>query len=285
LCSGSGLAAPVWIELRRRFRIPRVLEFYAATEATFSLYNCEGKPGAIGRIPPFLAHRFPMALVKFDHDTGAPSRDPKGFCIRCATNEIGEAIGRIADDGTARFEGYTDVDASEKKVLRDVFVTGDAWLRTGDLMRRDAAGFFYFVDRIGDTFRWKGENVSTTEVAQAISAFPGVLDTAVYGVAVPGSEGRAGMAAIVVARDFELGAFRRHLGDRLPDYARPLFLRICGAIDLTGTLRPNKQRLAGEGYDPAATTDPIYFNDRSGAAFVKLDEALDRRLRRGDVRL
>ena len=288
LCCGSGLGREVWIELQRRFGIPRVLEFYAATEGTFSLYNCEGRPGAIGRIPPFLAHRFPVALVKFDLDTGEPSRDPNGFCIRCSTNEVGEAIGRISADrarpGTW-FEGYTDADASQKKVLRDVFVKGDAWLRTGDLMRRDASGFFYFIDRIGDTFRWKGENVSTTEVAEAISAFSGVLDAAVYGVAVPGSEGRAGMAAIVVTEDFELGAFRGHLVERLPDYARPLFLRIREAIETTGTLRPKKQGLIGEGYDPAGTTDPIYFNDRTRAAFIKLDETLYQRLQSGDARL
>jgi fatty-acyl-CoA synthase len=288
LCCGSGLRTEVWTELQRRFRIPRVLEFYAATEGTFSLYNCDGKPGAIGRIPPFLAHRFPVELVKFDHDSGEPSRDPNGFCIRCSTDEVGEAIGRISGDrarlGT-RFEGYTDAEASEKKVLRDAFASGDAWLRTGDLMRRDASGFFYFVDRIGDTFRWKGENVSTTEVAEAISACPGVSDAAVYGVAVPGSEGRAGMAAIVVNQSFELGAFRRHLVERLPEYARPLFLRVCDAIEATGTLRPKKQCLVGQGYDPAGTTDPIYFNDRARAAFVELDEALYQQLRRGDARL
>jgi fatty-acyl-CoA synthase len=288
LCCGSGLRREVWIELQRRFRIPLVLEFYAATDGTFSLYNCEGKPGAVGRIPPFLAHRFPVSLVKFDLDTGEPRRDPNGFCIRCSTNEVGEAIGRISVDGAetgTRFEGYTDADASQKKVLRDVFVTGDAWLRTGDLMRRDASGYFYFVDRIGDTFRWKGENVSTTEVAAAISEFCGVLDATVYGVAVPGREGRAGMAAIVVTKDFELGAFHRHLVERLPDYARPLFLRICRAIETTGTLRPKKQHLFGQGYNPAGTIDPIYFNDRTRAAFVPLDETLYRGLQSGDARL
>jgi fatty-acyl-CoA synthase len=118
LCCGAGLRTEVWIELQRRFRIPRVLEFYAATEGTFSLYNCEGKPGAIGRIPPFLAHRFPLALVKVDHDSGEPLRDPSGFCVRCLTNEVGEAIGSISDDrvrASTRFEGYTDAAASKKR--------------------------------------------------------------------------------------------------------------------------------------------------------------------------
>src|SRR5262249_13789600 len=153
------------------FGIPRVLEYYAATEGNFSLYNCEGKPGAVGRIPPYLAHRFPVALIRLDSAAGEPLRDRNGFCIRAAADEVGEAIGRISDDGArpgGRFEGYTDRAASQKKVLCDVFEAGDAWLRTGDLMRRDRGGYFYFVDRIGDTFRWKGENVSTTEVAEAI---------------------------------------------------------------------------------------------------------------------
>jgi fatty-acyl-CoA synthase len=287
LCCGNGLREEVWIELQRRFRIPRVLEFYAATEGNFSLYNCEGKPGAIGRIPPFLAHRFPMALVRLDLDSGEPLRDRNGFCIRSAVNEVGEAVARIDAKGAAsgrRFEGYTDAAASAKKVLRDVFAIGDAWFRSGDLMRKDARGFCYFVDRLGDTFRWKGENVSTTEVAGVISAYSGVVEAAVYGVGVPGTEGRAGMAAIVVEEGFELAALRRHLVERLPDYARPLFLRICGAIETTGTLKPNKQGLVGEGYDPAGAADPIYFDDRFREAFVRLDDVLYQRLRNGDMR-
>ena len=160
---------------RGRFHIPRILEFYAATEANFSLYNCEERPGAIGRIPSFLAHRFPMALVKFDLETGSRYATMRVFATRCSTNEIGEAIGKILDDGSSpesRFEGYADQAASDKKVLRNVFTNGDAWFRTGDLMRRDEKGFFYFVDRVGDTFRWKGENVSTTELARLSARVP-----------------------------------------------------------------------------------------------------------------
>ena len=131
-----------------------------------------------------------MALVKFDFETGEPIRNEEGFCIRCSTNEAGEAIGQILDDGTSaagRFEGYADKVATEKKSLRNVFVNGDAWFRTGDLMRKDEKGFFYFVDRIGDTFRWKGENVSTTEVAATVCAYPGVVEAVVYGVKIPGT--------------------------------------------------------------------------------------------------
>lgn len=289
LWCGNGLRPDVWDELKRRFRIPQVLEFYAATEGSFSLYNCEGEPGAIGRIPSFLAHRFPVALVRSDAETGAPVRGEGGRCVRCAVDAVGEAIGRISGgDGTepgGRFEGYTDAGASEGKILRDVFAEGDAWFRTGDLMRKDGRGYFYFVDRVGDTFRWKGENVSTTEVAATITACPGVVEAVVYGVAIPGAEGRAGMAAAVVGPGFDLAAYRRHLVAHLPEYARPLFLRVCGAIEATATFKPKKQDLAREGYDPATTADAIYFDDRLHQAFVKVDAALHERIRAGGVRL
>jgi fatty-acyl-CoA synthase len=287
ICCGNGMGAGVWREFQERFRIPRILEFYAATEANFSLYNCEGKPGAIGRIPPFLAHRFPVALVKFDDVAGAPVRDADGFCTRCDVNEIGEAISKIVDDGSApqsKFDGYSDAEASAKKVLRNVFVLGDAWFRTGDLMRKDGEGFFYFVDRIGDTFRWKGENVSATEVADAIAATPGVIEAVVYGVSVPGAEGRAGMAAIVTGPEFELGAFHRDLAGRLPEYARPLFLRLLAEIAVTGTFKPMKADFARGAYDPSATSDAIHFYDRARQAFVRLDDALYQRIQSRQVR-
>jgi fatty-acyl-CoA synthase len=286
LCCGNGMRPDVWQEFTRRFRIPRVLEFYAATEGNFSLYNGEGKPGTIGRIPSFLAHRSPVTLVKFDVQTGKPLRNDEGFCIRCSANEIGEAIGKILEKGSgpaSRFEGYTDNEASERKVLRNVFVNGDAWFSTGDLMRKDERGYFYFVDRVGDTFRWKGENVSTTEVADAISACPGIIDAVAYGVTVRGTEGRAGMAAVVVSEDFDLIGFRQRLAELLPEYARPLFLRIRREIELTATFRAKKQGLSLDGFDPTVTADDIYFDDRVHQAFVKLDAVLYERIQACNV--
>jgi fatty-acyl-CoA synthase len=281
LCCGNGLRPDVWETFQRRFQIPQILEFYAATEANFSLYNCEGKPGAIGRIPSFLAHRFPVALVEFDTDTGDPVRNEEGFCIRCPPNRVGEAISQIFNDDFrlgSRFEGYTDREASERKVLRSVFVKGDTWFRTGDLMRRDGSGYFYFVDRLGDTFRWKGENVSTTEVAEAILAYSGIIEAVVYGVIVPGAEGRAGMAAIVVNHDLDFAAFHQHLAERLPDYARPLFLRIRRELEWTATFKPKKQDLSREGYNPIGTADAVYFYDGRRETFVKLDAGLYERI-------
>jgi fatty-acyl-CoA synthase len=283
LVCGNGLRADVWRQFQERFDIPRVLEFYAATEGNFSLYNVEGKVGAIGRVPSFLGHRFPLALARFDHATGQPARGADGFCIRCAADEPGEAIGRIGN-GTS-FEGYTSKAESERKILRDVFARGDAWYRTGDLMRKDAGGFFYFVDRIGDTFRWKGENVATAEVAEAIAAFAGVTEATVYGVAVPGSEGAAGMATIVADGALDLAALREHLAHRLPAYARPLFVRIKDCIEVTATFKHRKHELKREGYDPEATTDAIYFDDPARQAFVRLDAQRYRDILAGTVRL
>jgi fatty-acyl-CoA synthase len=288
LACGNGLRGDIWRELQNRFQIPRIIEFYAATESSFSLYNCDGKAGAIGRIPPFLAHRFPVALVKFDVDAGDVMRGPDGLCVRSATDEVGEAIGKLPASGAesgGRFEGYTDADASERKILRDVFAPGDAWYRTGDLMRKDRAGYFYFVDRIGDTFRWKGENVSTTEVEEMIATCPGVVETVVYGVAVPGADGRAGMAALVTDATFDLAGCVAHLAAQLPDYARPIFLRICDGIAATGTFKPQKQALARDGFDPGATNDALYVFDRSAGAFVPLDPDRYGRIQRGEMRL
>jgi fatty-acyl-CoA synthase len=288
LFCGNGLRGDVWEKFQKRFAIPRILEFYASTEGNISLYNVEGRVGAIGRVPPFLAHRFPLSLVKFDAATGAPARDENGFCIRCASGEVGEAIGKIRD-ATGRagrdFEGYTSAAESEQKILRDVFERGDAWYRTGDLMRMDANGFFYFVDRIGDTFRWKGENVATTEVAAAILAFPGITGADVYGVLIPGTEGAAGMAVVTVDAPLDLAAFRRHLGRHLPAYARPLFVRVADAIAATATFKHQKVELVRQGYDPAATTDAIYFNDSESKSFVRVDASLHERLQSGKVRL
>jgi fatty-acyl-CoA synthase len=290
LACGNGLGADVWRRFQQRFDIPRILEFYAATEGNVSLYNVEGKVGAIGRVPSFLAHRFPLALVRFDEAAGKPARDADGFCVRCGIDEPGEAIGRIGGADSAAqsggaFEGYTSAQDSERKILRNVFKPGDTWYRTGDLMRRDANGFFYFIDRIGDTFRWKGENVAASEVAAVLAAFPGITEATVYGVAVPGTEGAAGMATLAVDGALDLAALRAHLAQTLPAYARPLFLRIKDRIEVTPTFKHKKNELKREGYDPAATQDAIFFDDPAAQAFVRLDAVLYQRIQSGAVRL
>jgi len=288
LACGNGLRPDIWRTFQDRFRIPHIIEFYAATEGNVMLFNFEGREGAIGRLPRLLDRRFPVRIVRFDVAREAPVRDKRGFCIRCGPDEAGEAIGRIVSDPAVpggRFEGYADRADSEAKILRDVFEPGDAWFRTGDLMRRDRHGYFYFVDRIGDTFRWKGENVSTAEVAEALCRFPGVRDANVYGVAVAGHEGRAGMAAIVADDELDLAALRAHLHALLPDYARPRFLRIRGEIEMTMTFKQKKVDLVAQGFDPAQSADVIYFDDPRAGAFVHLDAALHGQIIGGAIRL
>ena len=287
ICCGNGLAVDVWEKFQHRFAIPRILEFYASTEGNVSLYNVEGKVGAIGRVPSFLSHRFPLALVQFDSSTGEPTRDERGYCVRCAQYEIGEAIGRISDGPHpgGRFEGYTSNTESERKVLHNVFELGDIWYRTGDLMRMGEGGYFYFVDRIGDTFRWKGENVATSEVAVAVAAFPGIVEACVYGVHVPATEGAAGMATIVSPNVPDLRRLREHLVNRLPDYARPVFLRVTDNIEATATFKQSTITLKSEGYNPGSTSDPIFFYSSKEQAFVRLDLALFEQINTGKIRL
>jgi len=290
LCCGNGLRGDVWDPFQQRFAIPRILEFYAATEGSVSLYNCEGKPGAIGRVPGVLAHRFPVTLLRCDPITGEPVRDAQGRGVRCDVGEAGEAIGQIgapteAAGSTARdqFDGYTDLDASARKILQDLFTPGDRWFRTGDLMRRDAAGYYYFVDRLGDTFRWKGENVSTADVAATINRCAGVIDAVVFGVTIEGAEGKAGMAALAVDPSFSLAALRDHMQAHLPPYARPLFVRLCRTIETTGTFKLKKSSLASQGY--AKSEDPIWFDDRVTNAFIPCNATILDKLANQSLRL
>ena len=243
LAIGNGLSPDVWRSLLDRLGPVRILEFYASTEGNVWLYNVEGKIGSIGRAPPYLALRDPLALARFDRESQMPARAPDGLCERCAVGEIGEALGRIDDNPGARFEGYSELAETAKKILRDVFQLGDAWMRTGDLMRRDAHGFYTFIDRVGDTFRWKGENVATLEVSSAIQACPGVKKAMVYGVAVPGAEGRAGMALMTIDEQFDFDAFiGQHLHSPCPRQSLPKIaaapLALPPAVDLVRTSAP-----------------------------------------------
>jgi fatty-acyl-CoA synthase len=288
ICFGNGLRGDVWQAFEQRFRIPRIIEFYASTEGNIAFYNCEGRPGAIGRVPPFLAHRFPVELIRCDPETGEPQLDGDGRCIRCGLNEIGEAVGKIisGDDAQSRaFEGYTDDAATERKILRNAFMDGDQWFRSGDLMCRDEAGFFRFVDRLGDTFRWKGENVSTTQVAEVLGTHPGVTQAVVYGVEIPGHEGRAGMGAIVMGSTFDPAQLYAHLEVCLPAYAQPVFIRLCLALEATGTFKPIKARLVQDGFGPAADADGVYVRDAVRKTFRKLDSDLRRRIEQGLYRI
>jgi len=288
LCCGNGLRPDIWEAFKTRFKLPHIVEFYGATEGNVVLFNLDGKPGSVGRIPRYLQSRFVTEVIRFDLEQEVPLHREDGFCIRAAPDEIGEVIGQILNDParpSQRFEGYADTAENERKILRDVFEKGDLWFRTGDLMRRDKEGYFYFIDRIGDTYRWKGENVATSEVSEVLAVFPGIRDANVYGVSVPGYEGRAGMAALVVEGELDFEALGRYVAAQLPHYAQPLFLRLQGRPRETMTFKRKKIDLVRESFDPTTTTEPLYFNDPETGRFIPLDAALYERIRAGEIRL
>jgi fatty-acyl-CoA synthase len=273
---GAGLGPDIWQAFRDRFGIEQVLEGWSSTEANTSLINVDNKIGSCGRIPFKELHN--GRLIRFDVETESHPRDANGFCIECEAGEVGEFIGLIPDlpdSGAGRFEGYTSKAATDQKILGNVFARGDRWYRSGDLLRRDADDYFYFVDRIGDTFRWKSENVSTQEVAEALMGFPGLRIANVYGVKVPRAEGRAGMAALVVdePRRFDGRAFYAFSAEHLPSYAAPAFVRLAPEADVTTTFKLRKVDLMRQGYDPSRVRDPLYVRDDGQRAYLPLTPA------------
>ncbi len=268
---GNGLRPDIWEDVVNRFGC-RVFEFYGATEGNVTLVNPHGQARAVGYMPPLLQKLLPYKIVKFDVNEEIPARNASGFCQMVKPGEVGEAIGEIRhDDPVTEFRGYTSDKATQKKIIRDVFQKGDAYFLTGDLLRMDKEGYCYFVDRIGDTFRWKGENVATTEVSEIINSVPGVEESIVYGVSIPGHDGRAGMASLILNNQFELEALASTLETELPHYARPLFLRILPEPDLTGTFKHQKARLKAEGF-AIDLGDDIYIHSAQEKKYVRLTQ-------------
>jgi fatty-acyl-CoA synthase len=281
---GNGLRPDIWEEFQQRFGIERMVEFYGATESNVSLVNLEGRPGSVGRLMPGMK----AALIRYDIEADQPVRGPNGLCVECETGEPGELLGFIVEGRTAvgRFEGYTSEEATKKKILRDVLAKGDAWFRSGDLLRRDSEGFFYFVDRLGDTFRWKGENVSTQEVAEAASGHASIELAVAYGVEVPGADGRAGMVSVVqtAGAEFDGPGLYRRIEAGLPAYARPAFIRVQDDVEITGTFKVRKLDLQREGFDPTVVTDPLYYRDDEKRSFLPLDPAVHTRILEQEIR-
>lgn len=252
LAIGNGLRPEIWSRFTERFGIERVLEFYGSSEGNIGFINALNIEGTAGLCP------MPYAVVEFEPGSGAPRRDERGRARRVRSGEVGLLLTKITTH--APFDGYTDAEATERKLVRDVFRSGDCWFDTGDLVR--SQGFFHiaFVDRLGDTFRWKGENVATTEVEGALGTHPDVEQAVVYGVSVPGTDGRAGMAAIKLRNGSTLDgqAVARHLIEALPNYAVPLFVRVVSEVEQTATFKSRKVNLRDEGYDTTRVRDPLY---------------------------
>jgi fatty-acyl-CoA synthase len=284
LAFGNGLRPDVWPDFQARYRIPQILEFYGSTEGNVSLFNFDGRQGAVGRVPKWLKSRINFRLVRFDVDTNEPIRGANGLCQECRPGEIGEAIGVIGNDPKHDFSGYADKSATEKKVLTDVFVRGDRFFRTGDLMRQDSDGYIYFIDRVGDTFRWKGENVSTSEVEQRLVDAPGVSEVIGYGVSVPHSDGKAGMVTLVLDGKFQPRAFGEWADAQLPVYARPVFVRIARTLETTGTFKYRKVDLVDAGFDPEKVDGPLYIRGGKNG-YQKLTPAIHAQILNGELRL
>ncbi|XP_009577765.1 PREDICTED: very long-chain acyl-CoA synthetase-like, partial [Fulmarus glacialis] len=272
LALGNGLRAEVWKEFLQRFGPISIWEFYGATEGNAGFINYTGKIGAVGRANMFLKSFSPFELIKYNVEEDEPVRDKRGLCIPVCPGETGLLVIKITKN--TPFHGYAgDSQKTERKILRDVLVKGDAFFNSGDLLMMDHEKFIYFQDRVGDTFRWKGENVATTEVEATLAMVNFIQEVNVYGVHVPGCEGRCGMAAIRLkaGTSFEgenLYAFTR---DTLPSYATPRFVRIQDALEITGTFKQCKGNLVKEGFDPNVIKDPLFFRDDKKKSYVPLN--------------
>jgi fatty-acyl-CoA synthase len=277
---GAGLKADVWEAFVKRFGVPRVLEGLGATEANYGITNVDNKVGSVGRLP-YPKHTN-IRVARYDVEHESYVRDEAGRLIEAKPGEIGELIAEVIDGPapTGLFEGYTSAEATEAKLLRNVFTSGDVWFRSGDLVRFDADDYFYFVDRVGDTFRWKSENVSTQEVEVVLGGFAGPATINVYGVAVPDMEGCAGMAALTYDNpaNFDPVAFCRFAVERLASCAVPLFVRLTAGAAMTASYKLRKVELKREGYDPIlAGADPLFVADFKSGRYVPLTpEALNR---------
>jgi len=285
VAAGAGLRPDIWTAFKERFGLARIIEMYGATEGNVALQNLDNRPGSVGKPHPMLEDQ--VELARIDLATGGLVRGADGFGVRCPAGEAGELLGKVGLSGAMEYDGYTDREATERKLLRNVFASGDAWFRSGDLLRRDAEGYYYFIDRLGDTFRWKGENVATMEVADRLNSAPGVSEANVVGVTIPGEDGRAGMAAVVLrpGADFDPSAFYAHAEKELPRYARPAFVRVVSAMDVTGTLKQRKHAFAADGYDPGAVGDPLFVRDDDARSYVPLTAERYAAVRSGRLRL
>ena len=266
---GNGLRPDIWKAFKNRFAVPKVYEIYGAAESNLYFVNMLNLDCTQG------FSNSPHTIVRYDIDEDVPLRNPDGFMQSVEVGETGLLLGEISEENP--FIGYTSQEATASKIIHDVFNKGDAWFNTGDLVRDIGFGHIQFVDRTGDTFRWKGENVSTTEVEKVANTFSQVSLSSVYGVTMPGGDGRAGMIAIIPKCDIEKFDFTEiaaHFRGALPSYAVPKFLRINTELECTPTHKIKKVNLKNEGFDPGAVSDAIYVLLPGEAAYKPLTEQL-----------
>lgn len=252
---GNGLRPSIWKAFKTRFGIEEVLEIYGASESNIGFSNLLNFDNTVGLCP------VAFKIVAYDQKSDQPIRDQEGFMSTVGRGEIGLLLGEINDK--TPFDGYTDKNKTQEKILKDVFVKGDAYFNTGDIMRDIGYRHTQFVDRVGDTFRWKGENVSTTEVESIIAELSGISAAIVYGVEIIGTNGRACMVAITLEEDVVFdkafqNSFLLQLSEHLPSYAMPIFIRELGCIETTGTFKYKKNSLKDIGFNPTKTDDALW---------------------------
>ncbi|XP_062318627.1 hsFATP2a_ACSVL_like domain-containing protein [Osmerus eperlanus] len=272
---GNGVRLDIWSEFLNRFGDIHVRELYAATEGNIGFINYTTKIGVVGRVNFLHRYLFPYTLIKFDIEKEEPVRNAKGLCIKAAKGETGLLVGKVTK--RSPFVGYAgNQQQTEKKRLRDVLQKGDLYFNTGDLLRIDSDSFVYFQDRVGDTFRWKGENVATTEVADILTMVKCIAQANVYGVHVEGHEGRIGMAAVILeeGEEFDYDGTFKTVANYLPAYARPRFIRIQSSLEMTGTFKMKKVRLVEDGFNPSTIQDRLYFLDSDKKTYVPLTEEI-----------
>lgn len=286
LAVGNGIRSDVWREFLDRFGNIKMCELYGATEGNICFMNHTGKIGAVGRTNFFYKLFFTCDLIKYDFQKDEPIRNEQGWCSHVQKGEPGLLISRVNEKNP--FFGYAGHKKhTEKKLLRDVFRRGDVYFNTGDLMVQDHENFLYFWDRIGDTFRWKGENIATTEVADVIGMLDFIQESNVYGVAVPDCEGKTGMASIILKpnKSLDLEKVYEQVVTFLPAYACPRFLRVQEKMEMTGTFKPKKFQLVQEGFSPLKISDPLYFMDNLKKAYVPLTKELYDQIMLGEIKL
>ena len=272
--SGNGLRPDIWESFQKRFNINKIVEIYGATEAVGMTINSFGRSGMIGR------KRSDSTIIHCNKDDGSPILNDEGFCTKVSEGETGLYIQKISS--SAKFQGYLDAQASNKKILQNVFKTGDQYFNTGDLITLHDNNWLSFADRVGDTYRWKSENVSTMEVAAILNNASGVMDCNVYGVQVDSAEGKAGMAAMNVSDEFSFISFIEHVNKNLNTFQKPYFLRLTKEMQTTGTFKHQKEDLKKQGFNPSLIKDKLYFLQKNN--YVEIDQALYNRIHSGDER-
>lgn len=282
---GNGLRPQIWREFVNRFQVKQIGEFYGSTEGNANIVNFDNTPGACGFVSRILPIVYPVTLIKCDPQTGVPERDRRGVCLRCGPGETGEFVGKIIEgDPTRSFDGYANTEATKKKIVRDVFWKGDMAFSSGDLLEMDELGYVYFKDRTGDTYRWKGENVSTMEVEGIVSELLRQQDCVVYGVEVPNCEGKAGMLALA-EQGADLKKLVKDMKKKLAPFAIPVFIRIVDQIEATGTFKLPKVKLQQQGYNIHKLNDPVYLVDLKNDECLRLTEELYDKLLSGELKI